>query len=56
MILDEIDRDRATRKRFEAQRTGAGEQIEHPRAGKRLLQNAEPRLFHSVAGRAYGSP
>src|SRR5438034_4034227 len=50
--LDEVGRRRAARQRLEAERPRAREQVEHPGAAERALQDREPRLPHTVPGRA----
>src|SRR2546426_11923037 len=52
--LDELGRRRAARQRLEAERPRSGEQIEHPGAAHRALQDAEPRLAHPVGGGPHG--
>ena len=43
---------RTARHRFQPQRAGAGEQVQHPRAGQHRLQPVEERLADAVGGRA----
>src|SRR5438552_3956012 len=50
--LDEVGRRRAARQRLEAERPRAREQVEHPGAAERALQDREPRLPYTVPGRA----
>jgi hypothetical protein len=49
--VDEGRLGRAARERLEAERTGAGEQVEHVRAVERA-EDREQRLAHPVGGRA----
>ena len=65
IVLDEQAIARAARQRFEPERAGAGEQVEHARAfevdGRRpVLQHVEQRLAHPVrggpCGRALSAP
>src|SRR3989449_11688409 len=48
--LDEVGRRRAARQRLEPERPRAREQVEHPGAAERALQDREPRFPHAVTG------
>ena len=54
-LVDEQDESGAARGRFDAKRAGAGEKIEHTRAGDRIAvgveQNVEERFAQAVGGR-----
>src|SRR5712671_1317952 len=56
-IIDKEGKGRATRHRLQAERSGAGEQVEHTGAGDRVVkavrQDVEERLAQAVAGRPY---
>ena len=47
--LDEIGLARAARQRLEPERTRAGEEVEHARAGQVGLHDAHPRFAHAIA-------
>ena len=57
-VVDEQREGRAARERLEPERAGAGEQVEHARAGDRIAigvdQDVEQRLAQPVGGRPDG--
>ena len=59
-VIDEQRESRAARQRLDAERAGAGKQIEHARAGDRIAvgvhQDVEQRLAQPVGGRADAPP
>ena len=55
-FLDAQRRYRAPAQAFEAQRTGAGEQLQHPRADDTCAEAVEDRLFDEVGRRTNFRP
>ncbi len=55
-VVDEQRKSRAARHRLDAERAGAGKQIQHPRAFDRVVigmnEDVEDRLAQAVRGRA----
>ena len=54
-VLDEISVDRAARHRFDAERAGTGEQVQHAGVGERGSDDAHPRFAHPIGRGPHGA-